>query len=252
MAKLAGKVALVTGAGTGIGRGIAERFAAEGAQVVIAARREGPLQEVAALAPEAISYVQMDLTSTADQERALDTVVERYGRLDVLVNNAACQLWKPFAETSDEEIEAIYSTNLTSTVRLIKRALPLLRESGGNIVNISSTASRYTTTPSDNLAVYGASKAGLNQLTRALAPEFGPLGVRINAVAPGVTFGEYAAEGLASSPGHMQALIDRTPMARIGTPDDIALLVLFLASEQAGWITGQVIDSSGGWQIAAG
>jgi len=252
MGQLVGKVALITGAGTGIGRGIAELFVNEGAKVVIAARREGPLQEVAALAPDNISYVQMDLTNKADRENALNTVIDRYGQLDILVNNAAYQLWKPFTETTDEEIEELYLTNLTSTVKFIKSAIPHLQTSNGNIINISSTGARYTATPSDNLTVYGASKAGLNFLTRSLASELGPMGIRINAVAPGVTLGEFALEEINNVPGHKETLISRTALGRIGEPEDIAKTVLFLASDQAIWVTGQVIDSSGGWQISAG
>ncbi len=249
---LEGKVALVSGAGTGIGRGIAEAFAAQGAKVVIAARREAPLREVCEAAGGAISHVLMDLASHADRAAALETVSERHGRLDILVNNAAFQLWKPFVETSDEEIDELFYTNVASTTRFIKQALPYLQKSGGNIVNISSTAGRYTGVPSELLSVYSASKAALNQLTRALAPELGPMGIRINAVAPGVTVGEYAMEALSSVPGRLEALIERTSLGRVGEPADIAKTVLFLASEQASWVTGQVIDASGGWQIAPG
>ncbi len=252
MARLQGKVALITGAGTGIGRGIAEAMAGEGASVVIAARREEPLREVAAAHPDHISHVRMDLKVAADRAAALEAVRARHGRLDILVNNAASQLWKPFLDTSDTEIEDLCLTNLASTAKFIKQALPLLSASRGNIINISSTASRFVTTPSDHLAIYGATKAGLNQLTRALAPELGPLGVRINAVAPGVTAGEYAEQELSKYPEQLEALLARTPMGRVGKPADIARLVLFLASDQGEWITGQVIDASGGWQIAAG
>jgi len=252
MLMLKGKVALVTGAGTGIGRGIAQLFAEQGARVVIAARREEKLAETCALAPDAISAVRMDLCSIAEQEAAIQTVLDRHGKLDVLVSNAGAQLWKTFDETTDEDIETIFHTNLTSTTRLIKRALPALEASGGNIVIISSTASRYTLTPTQKLSVYGASKAGLNQLARTLAPELGRKGVRINVVAPGLTRGEFSDASLAADEATESWIRNVTPLGRAGEPVDVARSVMFLASDLASWVTGQVIDASGGWQISGG
>ncbi len=254
MGLLAGKVALITGGGTGIGRGIARMFAEEGASVVVAARRELPLLETCKLAPEAISHVRMDLTLHEERAHALATTIERHGRLDILVSNAGAQLWKSFAETTDEEIDTICMTNLAATARLFKQALPLLEASSGNIVVISSTAARYTVVPSQKLSIYGASKAGLNQLTRALAPELGLLGVRINAVAPGLTRGEYSGESLdlEADEATKAWIASVTPLGRIGEPEDIAQSVTWLASDRASWVTGQVIDASGGWQISGG
>lgn len=254
MGLLKGKVALVTGAGTGIGKGIAKMFAEEGAKVVIAARREAPMQEACKLDPDAISYVRMDLNSHDDRAAALQAAVDRHGRLDILVSNAGAQLWKTFEETTDEEIETIYITNLASTARFFKQAIPLLEQSGGNIVVISSTASRYTVVPSQKLSVYGASKAGLNQLTRALAPELGLKGIRINAVAPGLTRGEYSGESidLEADDATRAWIASVTPLGRMGEPEDIAQAVTWFASDRAAWLTGQVIDASGGWQISGG
>ena len=252
MGTLDGKVALITGAGTGIGKGTALKFAAEGAKVVIAARREAPLREVCALAPDAIGFVRMDLTSHEDRAAALATVEERHGRLDVLVSNAGYQLWKPFVETTDEEVDELFYTNLSSTTRFIKQALPYLERSRGNIVIVSSTASRYTAVPSQKLSVYSASKAGLNQLARTLAPELGPLGIRINVVAPGLTRGEYSDSSLAMDEATMTWAQQVTSLGRIGEPADVAKAIAWMASDEADWITGQVIDASGGWQISAG
>lgn len=253
MGMLEGKVALITGAGTGIGKGTALRFVREGAKVVIAARRTEKLKETCALAPDDITWVRMDLNDADERARALATVVERHGRLDALVSNAGAQLWKSFESTTDAEIEVIYQTNLASTVCFIRQAVPYLEKSKGNIVIISSCAGRYVLSPSQLLSVYGASKAGLNQFTRAVAPELGPKGIRINAVAPGLTRGEYADEGLKQNDTATQEWIRSvTPLGRIGEPDDIARVVTFMASDMASWVTGQVLDASGGWQIAGG
>ena len=158
-----------------------------------------------------------------------------------------------FDTVSGAQIEDIYLTNLSSTVRFVKQAVPLLEASGGNVVIVSSTASRFVVSPSQLLSVYGASKAGLNQFTRAVAPELGPKGIRINAVAPGLTRGEYADEGLSANDVATQDWIRSvTPLGRIGEPDDIARVIAFMASDMASWVTGQVIDASGGWQIAGG
>jgi NAD(P)-dependent dehydrogenase (short-subunit alcohol dehydrogenase family) len=252
MAVLDGKVALITGAGSGIGRGTAQMFAAEGAKVVIAARRETPLQETSSLAPDNISYVQMDLTKQSDRVHALDTVMERHGRLDILVNNAGNQLCKPFVDQTEDEIDEVIGTNLISTAKLILCALPMLRESKGNIVNVSSTAGRFTPMPSPNLTTYSASRGGMNQLTRSLATELGPMGIRINAVAPGLTYGEVSGATLLADSKRLESLNAITPLGRIGQPADIAKLILFLVSDQAAWVTGQIIDSSGGWWIGGG
>ncbi|MCB2079246.1 MAG: SDR family oxidoreductase [Novosphingobium sp.] len=252
MGLLEGKVALITGAGTGIGKGTARMFVDEGAHVVIAARRKSPLEQACEYAPDRMSWVRMDLCSHDDRASALKAVVDRHGMLDVLVSNAGAQLWKTFEETTDEEIEEIYNTNLSSTVRFIKQAVPYLAESKGNIVIISSTAGRYTLTPSQKLSVYGASKAGLNQFVRSVAPELGPQGIRINSVAPGLTRGEYADESLSYDEATLDWIRSVTPLGRAGEPEDIARVVTFMASDMASWVTGQVIDASGGWQISAG
>jgi NAD(P)-dependent dehydrogenase (short-subunit alcohol dehydrogenase family) len=250
MSAFEGKVVFVTGAGTGIGQAIARQFAAAGAKVLIGARREGPLRETCAYAPEAISWVKMDLTNQRDRVRALEAAMERHGRLDVLVNNAGNQLCKPFLDQTEDEIDACIDTNLISTAKLILRAVPLLKVTRGNIVNISSTAGRFAPMPSAGLTTYSATRGGMNQLTRTLATELGPIGIRINAVAPGLTFGEVAKEMLLNDESRLDGLKAITPLGRIGQPDDIARSVLFLAGDE--WLTGQVLDSSGGWWIGGG
>ncbi len=153
---------------------------------------------------------------------------------------------------TDEAIAELYTTNLTAITLLIKSAVPLLSATNGNIVNISSTAGRYAPTPSQLMIPYSASRGGTNQMTRTMAAEFGPMGIRVNAVAPGLTYGEVSGAMLLDKPeAPLEMLKSLTALGRIGQPIDIARVVLFLASELAGWVTGQVIDASGGWQIPA-
>jgi len=183
MDQLNRKAVLITGGGTGIGRAIAESFAQKGAKVLITGRREAPLKEVSQ-AFENIKYVQADVTKADDRKNALQAIITKFGKLDILVNNAGVGYQKSFTELTDEDIETTLKTNLLAPITLSRDAVPYLSESKGSIVNISTVAAQGVM---PGLAPYGASKAGLNHLTRLLAAELGPLGIRVNAVAPGVT-----------------------------------------------------------------
>jgi 3-oxoacyl-[acyl-carrier protein] reductase len=207
------------------------------------------LQAVAATAPERISYVVLDVGDWAAHEAAIGTVIERHGRLDILINNAAHSVNKPFLEHTAEDFQRVIHVNLTSVAVLTQKATRFIAAHEGNIINVSSAAGKYTGMPPQMLAAYSASKAGLNQLTRILATELGPFGIRVNAVSPGVTDTEICAGVFAD-----QALIDRciaaTPLGRTAVPDDIAEVICYLASEQAGWVTGQIVDATGGYHLA--
>ncbi len=251
MGSLSGRVAFVTGGGTGIGRAAAELFAAEGADVVVAGRRPEPLREVAAASDGRISDFTMDVTRSADRALAVAAVAERYGRLDILVNNAAVVYVAPFMQLKEHEIEHVFHANLTSTALFIQQCVPLLARTKGNIVNISSAVARYTTVPSSQQVAYSASKAGLNQLTRALAAELGEMGIRVNAVAPGATLTPMATSGGLDEPSMRKKVLEMTALGRVGEPIDVARSILFLASDQAEWVTGQILDASGGLWIAS-
>lgn len=242
MGYLSGRAALVTGGGTGIGKAIVERFVEDGANVFIAGRREEPLKRVAAARAGKVRYLPTDMSDPAQIRKAVSAAVAAFGRLDVLVNNAGVFLMKPLAECSDAEIAQQFAVNLGGTLIAIREALPHLRKTKGNVINISSTAGQGVFA---GTAAYSAMKAGMDHATRCLAAEFGPDGVRVNAVAPGMTETDMAAP-ITGSPEASRQIVAMTPLRRLGQPEDIAKAAAFLAGDEASWITGQVVQSSGG------
>jgi meso-butanediol dehydrogenase / (S,S)-butanediol dehydrogenase / diacetyl reductase len=169
--------------------------------------------------------------------------IEAFGRLDVIVNNAGTGLLKPLSETSDEDLQRVFGINLEAAIRMIRDALPHLVKSCGCVVNVSSTLAGASVA---HTGIYAASKAGLERVTRTLAVELGPRGVRVNAVAPGVTRTEMAADDAAFP---LDEIVAQTPLRRLGEPLDIARAIAFLASDEAAWITGQTLQSSGGFML---
>ncbi|KAL6840449.1 hypothetical protein ACP4OV_030259 [Aristida adscensionis] len=265
---LAGKTALVTGGSKGIGRAIVEELAGFGVRVHTCSRSDADLQEClrrwradARLAR--VTASPCDVAVRADRERLVAAAREELGgRLDILVNNAGQSLFMAAAETSPEEYARLMATNLESSFHLAQLAHPLLAAaasaSGGaagssSVVNVSSIAG-FVAYPA--LSVYSASKGAMNQLTRSLAVEWAPDGVRVNCVAPGGVRTEIASSsGLKLEPEAakkmMEAELARVPMRRIGEPEEIASLVAFLCMPAASYITGQVICADGGRTIGA-
>ncbi|MBI3726274.1 SDR family oxidoreductase [bacterium] len=239
-----GKVVLVTGGGTGIGRAVAESFLAEGAKVAVSGRRREPLESVAAHGRTALPVVA-DVTKAPDRKRLVETVVRELGGLHVLVNNAGTFLAKPLAEATDAEEAHVFDVNVLSPFAMTRLALPHLVQAKGNVVNISSVVGSAVFT---GTTVYSASKAALDHFTRLLAAEVGSQGVRVNAVSPGVTETEMAAPLLADK-AQTQALVAQTPLGRVAAPEDIARVVLYLAGQDAGWVTGQIVQASGGLML---
>jgi NAD(P)-dependent dehydrogenase (short-subunit alcohol dehydrogenase family) len=243
MTRFDGKTALVTGGGTGIGKAIAASLAREGARVALAGRRREPLGDVALeLGGVAIAG---DIGLAADRRRIVGEAVRALGHLDILVNNAGAFLAKPLVETTDEEIETVFRTNLTGLIALTREALPHILAARGAIVSVSSVVSTGVMT---GTSIYSSSKAALDHFTRLLAAEVGPAGVRVNAVAPGLTDTDMAASLLADA-ATVAATTAQTPLRRIGGVEDIARVVAFLASSDAAWVTGQVLQASGGLML---
>ena len=236
------KVVLVTGGGTGIGRATAVAFLAEGASVVIAGRRQSTLEATTSELGDSVHFVVADVSKSGEPKALVDETVAKFGRLDVLVNNAGTLTMGPLTETSDEDIERVYRTNVFALLAVSREALPHLIKTKGSIINISSTVSKGVMV---NTSVYSSSKAAVDHITRILAAEYGPDGVRINAVAPGLVATDMSA-GVRSDDQMLAMMVEQTPMGRIGEPSDIANAVLLLAGDEAGWITGQVVQASGG------
>lgn len=241
MGRFDGKAALVTGGGTGIGRAVVTGIAREGGRAVVVGRRREPLEALARELPGQIYFTQADVSKTGDVKRAVAFAVERCGGLDVLVNNAGVTRMGPLSDLTDDAIREMVETNYVGPLAAMREALPHLVERRGAIVNVTSITGQSA---SPGMTVYGGTKAALDHATRALAVEIGPSGVRVNVVAPGLTMTDMATRFLDEA-GIEQAA-KRTPLRRAGTPEDVAEAVLFLASGDAAWITGQVVQSSGG------
>lgn len=248
MERLKNKVAVVTGASKGIGAAIAKHFAAEGAKVVVnyASSREGAEKVVKTIMDNggtAIA-VQADVSQEADVIRLFEETEKAYGTLDVLVNNAVSQGYAPIEQISVEAFHQSFNVNVLGPILTIQAALKLFGDKGGNIINISSGASKY---PLPNASLYSSTKAALDAFTVALSKELGSKQVRINSILPGATETEGATSaGVTKGSDYEKMFIANTPLGRRGQPEDIAKAAVFLASDDAAWITGEQISVSGG------
>jgi 3-oxoacyl-[acyl-carrier protein] reductase len=247
MRKLEGKVAVVTGASKGIGASIARHLAAEGAAVVVdyvssRADAERVVAEITRAGGRAIA-VQADVARPADVTRLFAEAAKAFGRVDVLVNNAGVYEFRPLGDITEEHFHKLFDLNVLGLLLASREAVRHFGIEGGSIVNISSIAS--TLSPAD-ASVYSGTKAAVDAVTRSLAKELGPRNIRVNAVNPGMveTEGVHAA-GLDQSDFRKQVEA-KTPLGRIGQPRDVAPTVVFLASEDSGWMTGESLVIAGG------
>ena len=250
LARLSGKVALITGGGTGIGRACALEFAREGARVAVAGRRKELLSALAAEiynnGGEALA-VSCDVADAADVERALDLAVARFGRLDVVVNSAGLLLPGAADETSEAHFDQVLAVNLKGTFLVSRAALARLRKSGGgSIINLGSVLSLVGM---QKRVAYAAAKGGVLQLTRAMALDHARENIRVNCICPAIVDTPLIDE-LASRHPDPQAFrrmrAEQLPMGRLGTPQDVAYLAVFLASDESTWLTGAALPLDGG------
>jgi 3-oxoacyl-[acyl-carrier protein] reductase len=247
MAKLTGKVAVVTGASKGIGAGIAKALGAAGASVVVnyASDKSGADKTVAEInkAGGKAVAVGASVSKSGDIEKLFTETKKAFGKVDILVNNAGVYSFAPLEEITEEEINRIYSTNVTGLLLTTKAAVKLFPSEGGTIINIGSVVSELTPPQS---SVYTGSKGAVDAITRVLAKELGPKKIRVNAVNPGYTVTEgTGTAGLVGSDFEKGAVAE-TPLGRPGKPDDIADVVTFIASDDARWVTGALLQAGGG------
>lgn len=248
--KFAGKVAIVTGAGSGIGKATALRFSRDGAAVVLVGRRAAKLEDVAReLDPDRTLVYSADVSDHLAMEAVVAATLERFSRLDVLVNNAAVVAAGPIEKLSVEEWRKIMAVNVDGVFFCTRAALPSLIETKGNIVNVSSVSGLGGDW---NLNAYNASKGAVSNLTRSLALEFGSKGVRVNAVTPSLTFTEMVQDLIASNPEVVSKFAERIPLGRGAEPAEIADAIAFLASADARFVTGVNLPVDGGLSASNG
>jgi 3-oxoacyl-[acyl-carrier protein] reductase len=249
MLKLQGKIAVVTGASKGIGAGIAKELATAGAAVVVnyASDRTGAESIVDGIiaAGGRATAIQADVSMASDVTRLFEQLKETFGTLDILVNNAGVFQAMPVSELTEDEFHREINVNLLGPLLVIRESLSRFGPNGGSIINIGSGASR---SHPPGYAIYSASKAGLDAITGVLSKELASRGIRVNSVNPGATLSEGTkTAGLYGVGSDVEKqLIAMTPLGRMGTPEDIARVVAFLASNDSRWLTGEVILASGG------
>jgi 3-oxoacyl-[acyl-carrier protein] reductase len=246
MTELAGKVAIVTGASKGIGAAIARALAKAGAAVAVnyatnKADADRVVGEIVKAGGNAVA-IQADVARRADVQRLFAETREKLGRPSILVNNAGVYRFAPLEAVTEEDFHRHFDTNVLGAILATQEAVKAFDGAGGSVINLSTISS---TNPSPNSLLYSASKSAIDTITRELALELAGKGIRVNAIAPGMTETEgFAAAGLSAESA--KTLGFSLPMGRLGKPDDIARVALFLASDQSAWVTGERISVSGG------
>jgi 3-oxoacyl-[acyl-carrier protein] reductase len=245
--KLKDKIAVITGSSKGIGAGIAKEYAREGAKVVVnyASSKESAdrvVEQIIRNGGTAIA-VQADISKIADIKRLFDEVNKAYGRLDILVNNASVWRYEMLEDISEETFKLQITTGLMAHMFCAQQAVAMFGEDGGSIINLSSTISLN---PIPGTLIYCAVKAGVDSIAKTLAKELGPKNIRVNTIAPGMTESEGSTADGRPGSAMEKYYLDQTPLGRIGMPLDIAKVAVFLASEDAGWVTGERITVAGG------
>jgi len=250
MAKLAGKVAVVTGASKGIGAAIARKLGGEGANVVVNYRSdksgaEAVVKDIQAAGSHAVA-VQANVADAKEVDLLFAETKKAFGKIDILVNNAGVYEFRPLDQIDEQHFRKHFDLNVLGLLLATKAAARSINGNGASIINVSSIVSK---TPPAGSSVYSATKGAVDVLTRSLAEELGPRKIRVNTLAPGFTDTEGIRALPEDGPEFRSYAISRTPLGRVGTADDIASAALFLASDDSGWITGEEIIVGGGLRL---
>ncbi len=248
MSDLKGKVAVITGASKGIGAAIARGLSAAGAAVVVnySSSKEGADRVVSDIKTKGGKAVAIkgDVAKAADVRRLFEETKKTFDTLDVLVNNAGVYKFLPLEEITEDEFHREFNINVLGTILATKEAVKHFGPNGGSVINISSTASAGV----PEATIYSATKGAVDTITRALAAELGPRKIRVNAIAPGSVETEGTRSAGIMGSDFEKTMIAGTPLGRIGQPDDIARVAVFLASEDSAWLTGERLTASGGYR----
>jgi len=247
MTKQAKRVAIVTGGGSGIGLAIAEKFTQTGIETVIVGRDENKLKQAKKKLGELCHAMVCDVSNLSSIPGFICDVIKQFGQIDVLVNNAGINMKKDFTEVTDEDFQKVITTNLTAVFAISREVVKqMLIQKSGSIINISSMAAQYGL---PRVIAYSASKTAIDGMTRAMAVELSPKGIRVNAIAPGFIITDMTDKALNSDPERKSKVFGRTPMGYMGQPSDIGDAALFLAGDSAKYITGVVLPVDGGNSI---
>jgi NAD(P)-dependent dehydrogenase (short-subunit alcohol dehydrogenase family) len=245
--RIKNKIAIVTGGGSGIGLAITQKFVQAGICTIIIGRDEQKLNKAKESLGNLCVPFSSDLSDLSSIPGIVEEIVEGFGHIDILVNNAGINLKKEFTEVTDEEFQKILLTNVTAVFALSREVVKgMISNGGGSIINISSMASQYGI---PKVIAYTASKSAIEGMTKAMAVELSPKGIRVNCIAPGFIATDMSARALNNDPERKAKVMSRTPMGELGDPSDIGDSALFLASEAAKYITGVVLPVDGGNSI---
>lgn len=242
------KIAIVTGGGSGIGLAIAEKFVQNNLRTIIVGRDQQKLDSAKNKLGELCDTFSCDLNDLNEIPKLVKNIIEKYGQIDVLVNNAGINMKKEFTEVTDEDFQKILLTNVTAIFSLSREVVKHMIEknSKGSIINISSMASQYGI---PKVIAYTASKSAIEGMTRAMAVELSPKGIRVNCIAPGFIATDMSAKALNNDPERKNKVLGRTPMGGLGEPADIGDAAVFLATDASKYITGVVLPVDGGNSI---